>query len=183
MPRNAVWDNPDGLVVGFGTHSSDNAVGAVTGEGELVTYRQEIVLLDIPDVAVALTAGPQAAVIPRGSYFLEAHIQTVVAVTGASSTLDIGTFSRGLATEIVDDANGIVDAVTIAEMTSVGEIHVCDGAFLPVASGVTGFAGAISNSDVVIVPSWDTAAFTAGVVILTVTYRKPSGSAGRTLAV
>ena len=86
-------------------------------------------------------------------------------------------------TEIVDDADGLVADVTIAEMTSVGEIHVLDGAFLPIASGVTGFAGAISNSDVVIVPSWETAAFTAGVVLLTVRYNKPFGSAGRTLAV
>jgi hypothetical protein len=183
MSRANIWVNSDGLNVGNGTHSSDNNCAGVVSVGNLITVKQEITLADAVDVAVTGTALPQAHVIPRGSIFESATVQTLVAATGSSSTLDIGTFSRGLATEVVDDAIGILDAGTIAEMTTVGEIQVCDGSFLPKVTGVTGMAGAISNSDVVIVYSWDTAAFTAGVILLTVTYTAPFGSAGRSIAV
>jgi len=184
MSRNTVWENSDGLAVGFGTHSADNESSSVTAEGEVVTVKQEIDLTVLADAATALTASPQAHVIPRGSFLMDATIQTVIAATSSGSgTLDIGTWSRGKASEVVDLANGIVDAVTVAEMTTIGEIHLCDGAMLPLASGVTGQVGLISDSDVVIAPSYDTGAFQTGVILFVLRYRKPFGSAGRTIAV
>lgn len=180
MARNSTWTNSDGLVVGFGTHSADNNVAAVRG-GTEKTLEMEIVLTDLVDTFAATNKDPQAVVIPRGSYITEAYIQTLVAATsGGAATLDIGTWGVGLTTEVVDDADGLVADVTIAEMTSIGEVHVLDGALVG-SSGQTA-VGATSLSDVVIAPSYETAAFTAGKVRLTVKYIVPAGSTGGSVA-
>lgn len=184
MPRGAT-ESFDGLVVGYGTHTVDNEVsGVIASGGGRVTIQQEFILADLVDTATATTAPPQSFVIPRGSIALSATLVTLVAATsGGSATLDIGAWSRGLAAEIVDDADGFVEDVTIAEMTTIGEVHVCDGAFLPLASGTTNILGATANGDVVISPSYETAVFTAGVILFTVELLVPFGSADRVIAV
>lgn len=187
MARNATWTNDDGLVVGFGTHSEDNNVAGVTqSSGGRVTVKQEITLADLADTFAATNVDPQAVRIPRGSVITNAYLEVKVAAVGASATLDIGTWGVGLATEVVDDADGIVADASTAELNAIGEVHICDGA-LVASSGNTAAAGVVcvgatSDSDVVIAPSYETAAFTAGVVLLHVEYIPPSGSAGRTLA-
>ncbi len=176
----------DGLVVGYGTHSADNDTPAVVSGNGLVMVKTEIIGVNIPDTASATNgiATPQAHIIPRGSLIVRATIEVVTAFTGSSSLLDIGFWSRGKATEVVDDADGLWDGGTIAELTTVGEINVLDAAFLPVADGVgTGTVGRVCNSDVVLTAEWETAAFTAGVALLVVEYMAPFGSAGRTIAV
>lgn len=179
MARGATWSNPDGLTVGFGTHTEDNDVPAVVGgSGASKVLRMEITLADLADAFAAANRKPQEVVIPRGSIFKRATLRTLVAaVSGGGGTLDIGTWGTG---DAADNPNGIVDAVTVAEMTSIGEVHVCDGAMIN-ASGQTA-AGVTSTSDVVIAPSYDTAVFTAGVVELVLEYDEPAGSAGDALA-
>ena len=180
MSRGSTWTNEDGLVVGFGTHTEDNNVAALRG-GTEKTLEMEINLADLPDTFAATNKDPQAVVIPRGSVFTEGYLTTLVAATsGGAGTLDIGTWGVGLTTEVVDDADGLVADVTIAEMTSIGEVHVLDGALIATAG--TTAAGAISDSDVVIAPSYETSAFTAGKVRLTVKYIVPAGSTGGTIA-
>lgn len=177
MARGSTWSNKDGLTVGFGTHTEDNDVPAVCG-GTKKVLTMEITLADLADTFAAANRKPQEVVIPRGSYITRAVVQTKVAATsGGAATLDIGTWGTG---DSVDDADGIVADITIAEMTSVGETHVCDGALILASNGVG--VGATSNSDVVIAPSYETAAFTAGVVLLTVEYTVPYGSTGGTIA-
>ena len=180
MARDATWTNSDGLVVGFGTHSADNNVAAVRG-GTEKTVEMEITLADLADTFAATNVDPQAIIIPRGSVFTEGYITTLVAATsGGAATLDIGTWGVNASTPVVDDADGLVADVTIAEMTSIGEVHVLDGALIATAG--TTAAGAISDSDVVIAPSYETAAFTAGVVRLTVKYIVPAGSTDGSIA-
>ena len=181
MSREATWTNSDGLVVGFGTHSVDNDVAAVRG-GTEKTLEVEYDLATLSDTFAATNVKPQDVIIPRGSVFVEGYLTTLVAATGSSSTLDIGTWGVNASTPVVDDADGLVADVTIAEMTSIGEVHVLDGALIATAG--TTAAGAISDSDVVIAPSYETSAFTAGRVRLTVKYIVPAGSTGgRILAV
>jgi len=186
MSRGNTWTNKDGVVVGFGVHSEDNDVTAVySGKNGEVTFSQEIVLTDLVDTAADI-AGPQAHVIPRGSIILRADIQAIVGATsGTTSGLDIGTWSRGLATEKVDDMDGIVKAATTDDTTiaNIGDVNLGDGDLIADAadSGLA-VAGAISDSDVVITASWGTAVFTAGKIRLTVTYRPPTGSMSRVLA-
>lgn len=177
MSRNATWTNKDGLVVGFGTHTEDNDVPAVTG-GTKKRIEVEYDLADLADTFAAANRKPQEVRIPRGSYITRAVVQTLVAATsGGAATLDIGLWGVN---DVVDDADGIVADISIAEMTSIGETHVCDGALILATNGVG--VGATSNSDVVLAPSYETAVFTAGRVRLTVEYTVPAGSTGASIS-
>jgi len=157
----------------------------VSGNG-VVVVKTEIVGTEIPDAATATNgiATPQAHIIPYGSIIVRATLQVVSAFTsGGAGILDIGLWSRGLTTDVVDDADGLWDGGTIAELTTVGEINVLDGALLPIADGITtGVVGLAANGDCVLTAEWETAAFTAGVALLVVEYMAPFGSAGRQVA-
>ena len=179
----------DGLVVGYGTRTESNEVAAVSqGANGVVTVTQEIDMASLPafasESAIAYpNASGQQHVIPRGSIITGGYIQVLVACTGTSADADFGTWSKGLATEVVDDSNGFKDSVLVATVANVGDVLILDGDLVADAddSGLA-CAGAISNSDVVITGSYTTA-YTAGRVRLVVNYLPPTGSAGRTLAV
>ena len=171
----------DGLVVGYGTHTVDNDVAAVQSTNGRVVLQRLITGVDLVDTYAAAQNLPQEVIVPRGSRIIRASFQVLVAFTsGGAGTMDIGTFTKGLATDVVDDADGLVADMTIAELTSIGEVHILDGALIA-ASGQTA-VGATGLGDCVIAPSFETAAFTAGSGILTVEYQTPSGNAGRTIA-
>lgn len=186
MGRQAT-DTFDGLVVGYGRHTSDNNTPAVVASGGgKVVVKVGFDFNDVPDTASGVNgiATPQAHIIPRGSVIVRATLQVVTAwVSGSSGIMDIGLWSRGLATEVVDDADGLWDGGTVAELTSVGEINVLDAAMLPLADGTANAVGATSNSDVILTVEWETGVFTAGEALLVVEYYAPFGIAGRTLAV
>lgn len=187
MARGNTWTNSDGLVVGFGTHTEDNDVCAVyPGANGEVTVVVEYTLADLPDTFAATNVKPQDHRIPRGSVIKSAFLQTVVAPTsGGAATLDIGLWGVGLETEVTDGADIIVADATIAEMGVAGEGILLDGTVIAdaaTAASTVATAGATSDSDVVISPSYETAVFTAGVVKLHLTYIPPTGSAGRTIA-
>ena len=185
MARANTWNNSDGLRIGFGRHTEDNGVANVTGRyGAKRTMQLMVDLVDVTTAATEANTPIQHAQIKRGSIITNAYIQTVVAATsGGSATLDIGLWGRGtLATPVTDDANGLHSGVTIAQMTTVGEIvgltgakvHEEDAAGTPrVGTAV----GATSLSDCVISLEWNTAVFTAGRVLITVEYIEPSMSA------
>jgi hypothetical protein len=178
MARDATWTNSDGLVVGFGTHTSDNGVAAVSGTGSRKQLRMEIDLTGLADAFAATNRLPQEVIIPRGSAIRGAWLRVLTAaVSAGGGTLDVGTWGTN---DSADDPNGLVDAVTVAELTSIGEIHVCDGAMINASGQVA--VGVTSLSDVVIAPSYDTAVFTAGLIELVVEYDEPAGSAGDALA-
>ena len=186
MPRNNTWTNSDGLVVGFGTRTDDSGTPAIVSSSGIEVIKTTIIGTEVPDTASATNgiATPQAYVIHRGSIIVRALLEVHEAFTsGGSATLDIGLWTRGLATDVVDDANGIQAGTTVAELTTIGEINVCDGALLPIVDGVaTGVVGRTGLGDCVITAEYATAAFTAGKAILTVEFIRPSGSAGRTIA-
>jgi len=168
MARGATWTNSDGLVVPFGTHTADNGVPAVTaGAGMLKTMVMEIVGIDLPDTYAATDTEPQAATIKRGSVIQSATLHVHEAFTsGGAATLDIGTWSKGLATDVVDDADGIDAAIAITAIDGLGDIINCDGALV----GLLVPVGRTADGDCVIAPSYNTAAFTAGKATLTVVY-------------
>ena len=174
----------DGLVVGYGTHTADNEVASVyQGAGGIVTVVQEIDMASLPAFASeSRTAYPNASgqehVIPRGSVILGGEILVLEACTGSSSDADFGTWGA-----VVDDSNGLKDAVLVATVANVGDTLILDGDLVADAddSGLA-VAGAVSNSDVVITGSYTTA-YTGGKIRLTVRYAPPTGSAGDSLAV
>lgn len=179
MPRQNTWTNSDGLVVGFGTHTSDNNVPAVTSEVGAVKTLTVLVTGTSIESAASITAAsfpPQAASIKRGSLIKRASFQTVVAFTsGGAATLNIGTYKTNTPAT-VDVAGGISSALAITTIDAIGENVNCAGTLVNAAIPV----GATSDSDVQIVFGYGTAAFTAGSGILTVEYVEPNF--GRTIA-
>ncbi len=179
MTRNATHTF-DGLVVGYGTHSVSNEVAGVTqGANGLVTVSQEIEVASLLTTATAISypnAMGQSHVIPRGSVFTRGYVVCLVALVGGTGDFNIGTWSRGLATEVVDVANGLVDALLVAELANVGDVSVLDGALIAdgADSGLA-VAGAVSNSDVIITYEFDTV-FTAGLIRTVIEYMPPTGS-------
>lgn len=169
MARQATWTNNDGLVVGFGRHTEDNNVAAVTSDRSgRKTMRMKVDLTTLPDTFAAANRTPQAAVIRRGSVIHEATIRVITAATsGGAPTLDIGLWGTN---DVVDDADGIDAAIALTAIDAVGEVVQCDGA---VVNGVVS-AGATANSDVVIAPSYNTAVYTAGEIEIEVVYTEPA---------
>jgi hypothetical protein len=180
MPRDNTWTNSDGLIVGFGTHTEDNGVGAVTGlSGTQVTYTIELpdaTLLEDTDAITVASIPPQSVAIPRGAILNRATFSVTTAFTsGGAATLDIGFYS---AAAVVDDANGIDVDIALTAIDAIGDVVVCDGALV---GGVIPL-GATSNSDVFVVFGDEAAVYTAGAGVLTLEMTYPHGSQGRTLA-
>lgn len=169
MSRANTWTNSDGLVVGFGKHTSDNNVpGEAQPVGVVKTAVVEIVGTDLVDTFAAANVKPQALTIRRGSIIKDAYLVVHQAFTsGGAATLDLGTWGKSAA--VVDDADGIDVDIALAALAE-GAVVQCDGALVNAAIA----AGATSNSEVVIAPSYETAAFTAGKASLYVEYVEPS---------
>src|SRR5210317_1881209 len=97
MPRDAVWDNKDGLVVGFGTRtptytgSYSVASDPRSGVSQLVyRFRGE----DLSDaVAVTEDQAIMAPVIPNGSILLSATLYITEAFVGATGVVDVGVYN------------------------------------------------------------------------------------------
>jgi len=174
MPRQNTWTNSDGLVVGFGTHTPDNAVpGVVAERGSRKTVSFLITGTELElTTATAASLNNQGVVLKRGSLIKSATIVPTVAFTGSSSTLTIGTYKvNDIGT--VDVAAGIDSAVALTAIDAIGETVICDGTLVNGTIAV----GATSNSDVQIVCIAGTAAFTAGKAIVTIEYIEPQFAA------
>lgn len=181
MARDNTWTNPDGLVVGFGTHATDTGYLTVTSQkGNVYRGQMKIVGANLEDTDSVTAASPglapQAATIPRGSVITSAILQTVTAFdsAGDNGTLDIGTYDEDTSSITVDDADGIDVDIAQSAIDAVGEVVRCDGASVvhgddtaPVAVGTT------SDSDVKVVAAYQTAAFTAGEAILYLEWVQP----------
>lgn len=173
MSRQATWTNDDGLIVGFGRHTSDNDVaGAEGGRGKFKTITVELNGADITtQTATDATIPPQAAQIKRGSVIRSATLTATSAWT-STGTLNIGTWGRGtLDTPVVDDLDGIDATIDVSSaLAAAGDTVQCDGAL--VNGAVT--AGETSNSDVVISVGWATSTMTDGTAVLVVEYYEPA---------
>jgi len=170
------------LTVGFGTHSEDNGVAAVVGGSgpikTLVVKLEDATAIEVVGSITVASFKPQDAIIPRGSYILEASFQVTTAFTTSDSgAFNIGTnLGSGAFTD--DDENGIDAAVAVTALDAIGAVVACDGALV---GGVTS-CGANSTSDVRIVFGSSTGVFTAGAGVLTVRYQEPQLSQGSAFA-
>lgn len=177
MSRGSTWTNSDGLVVGYGTHTKDNDVAAVTSErGSVKTLVMEINGTSVPTSWAAANVSPQAVVIPRGSIITKSTFQVVVPFTsGGAATLSIGTYG-GTAYTTTDVAAGIDSAIALTAIDAIGETVQNDGTLVAGTIAV----GATADTECVVGYTYGTAAFTAGKGVLTVQYIEPSG--GNTIA-
>ena len=175
----------DGLVVGYGTRTESNEVASVTnGANGVRTIVVELDMASLPAFASeSATAYPNAsgqqAMIPEGSIILGGQIQVLVACTGTSADADIGLWGLGG----VDDSNGLKDAILVATVAEAGDVLILDGDLVAdAADSHLAVAGAVAASDVFVTASYTTA-YTAGRIRVSVDYRPPTGSSGRTFTV
>ena len=168
MSRGNTWTNSDGLVVGYGTHTSDNSTPGATEDSVVKTMKVQIVGTELGDTFAATDIKPNAPMIKRGSAILAATLIVEEVFTGSSSTLDIGLWGAS-GTPAVDDADGIDAAVALTAIDALGDVVNCDGALVGGLIPV----GRTADQDCVIAPSWGTAAFTAGKATLVVQYIEP----------
>lgn len=171
--RGGSWTNSDGLLVGFGTREIEKGYLTVTSQkGNRYTGQMVISYSGLEDTDSVTTASPglspHAVTIPRGSLITDARLVTVTAFdsAGDAGTLDIGTYSVAA---VVDVADGIDVDIAQGAIDAVGESVACNGALV----GGTVPVGATSNSDVVVVAAYQTAAFTAGEAVLYLEWVQP----------
>lgn len=184
MSRENLWENSDGLAVGFGVHTVDNDVPAVVGGSgavkTAVAYLKDATALEAVGSLTVASFPPQGIIIPRGSRILEASFQVTTAfTTSASGALNIGTNTgRVDGAYTADDENGIDAAIAVTALDAIGAVVACDGALV---GGVTS-CGAAATSDVQLCFGYTTGVFTAGAGVLTVRYIEPQLGQGETFA-
>jgi hypothetical protein len=166
--RDNYWTNDDGLTIGFGTNKSATGVASKIGvsgfEGELAI---EIIGTEVP-AAGAISGGLASfgATLPVGSVITGTSMIISEAFTsGGSATLNVGAYGLKSSdnTLVNGDIDGIVDGFAKGSLT-VGEVAPTAGAQVN-----TAVASADGNS-LVLVASYETAAFTAGKGTLIVKY-------------
>jgi hypothetical protein len=161
MNRSSIWNNSDGLAVGFGPRDSET-----TGSAKVVTAgrRQQVVLrIKLSELADTLDTNDliNAPTIPAGSLLETARLFVLDAAVGASAVLDIGLAKSVDSTDIDDD--GVDVAIATATLVD-GYTTLCDGAKIATELAY----------DSKVYASYDTAAFTGGVVLVVLEYLCPS---------
>lgn len=164
------WMDNTGLYQKYGLEQVVSQVA-----GEYVTdgsQRQIEIKLDLTTLtttAGTVIPGTDSVFFPAGFVIDKIEVFTETAATGASSTLNLGLVrSSDRTTEI--DNDGLLAAVALTSMDTAGET-------VTYAKGTSG-AGALVGTTVGSNPghltaNWGTAAFTAGVVRITIFYHKP----------
>lgn len=155
------WTNKDGLVVWFGTERGETQAGGVTSATPK-TLVHKFTYADIADTDTA-AAEADAPFIPKGAFIKSANLYVTTAFAGATATLDIG---LKVAAGTNTDDDGIDSAIAVTALDAVGDVIVCNGAYVA-SSDLTGIR---LTADQYIMTTWDTAAFTAGAATLIVEY-------------
>lgn len=161
------WFNSDGLEVRFGT---DEATASVSGEYNLLGKIHEVEL-KITATALTSTAGTvleDFLVIPKGARIHEIEVVAETACTsGGSATLDVGLKRTDRSTQL--DYDGFVAALALTAIDAAGEINV-----LRINSTSVGaLVGTTLANNGYLCANYNTAAFTAGVIIVRVRFYMP----------
>jgi hypothetical protein len=163
------WLDNTGLYQEYGL---EQVVPQVAGE-----YRmpgpQRLIELKLDLTALTTTAGTPipgttSVNFPAGFTVDRIEVEAITAATGATATLSLGLVRTDRTTEI--DFDGLLVAAPLANMDTAGET-------VTYSKGVSG-AGALVGTTVgsnpgYLVANWNTAAFTAGVVMIRIYYSKP----------
>ena len=179
MSRKETWYNSDGLAVGFGTRKAQTLTGAQTvtaGSTQEIVYKID----DLTELLTAATAdsgiygagawtnSPQ---IPAGATVQKVTIKTDVAATSgglADILLGLYTISEATGLLVAVDADGLAAAgdSAMADFSVSGETVVLD------KTAAAAYIGkkTVGNAPVVVAPIYETAAYTAGALTVSVEY-------------
>ena len=141
------YTNSDGLQQQYGTRSVLS--GAKEAAGVSV---KKYLILDFNGVGLVDTTPVldlSAARLPAGAYVISSTLLVETTFTGATATLDIGTFKASDGTAL--DIDGFVAASAVAGLTAGADI-----------AGAGAQIGTIIAEDTYVIATYNTAAFTAG---------------------
>ncbi len=164
MSRSATWTNNDGLVVGFGAHTSQNInMGSIRTQGNVEIVSAMLSWDDLP-TAAATAATSKDQFIPAGSSIIRATLTVLEAFTsGGATTLSLGLKEKD-GTDI--DADGIDATIAKTVIDAIGDVVQCDGALV---------AGLLisDTADAYISSVVATGPYTAGMAELNIEYIRP----------
>lgn len=154
------WTNNDGLYIRFGT---TEATPTTAGEFPTMVYGQHTSEIRLTATSLTATAAIQSnsVVIPSGATIARIEVIAETACTsGGSATLNVGLSRLDRTTEL--DYDGLIAALALTSMDAAGETTAL--------TKVSTSAGALLGTELanagLLTADYDTAAFTAGVVLV-----------------
>lgn len=160
------WYNSDGLYVKFGTEEAT--------VGKFGTYRMagpvqmaELVIGDLTALSSSAVTQGYTLALPKDARIEEVEVEVITACTsGGSATLDVGLIKTNTSTEL--DYNGLVAAAAVATLSTAGKrLNLINGS---TAAGA--LIGTTLADNGYFTVNYNTAAFTAGKVVVRVKFSK-----------
>lgn len=170
-----LWRNSDGLYVKIGTTEAEVVRGGeLSTLGALQEIEQVIDLTTLATGSALVADSYPGVVIPKDFFFTEIEVTNEVAATsGGSATLNLGLVRiTDASTEI--DNDGILAVAPLADFNTAGEVKT----YRIGVTGVGALIGTATSLAGYLVADWDTAAFTAGRIRVTIRgyVRRPAAS-------
>lgn len=159
------WTNSDGLYIRYGT---TEATVTTAGEYPTMPAGMHVTELRIPALTALGTAAAiqaNSTILPQGATIAEVVVIAETAATsGGSAVLNVGLVRLDRSTEL--DYDGLVAALALTAIDATGETT-------RLTKGSTG-AGALVGTELanagILTADYDTAAFTAGEVVVRVSW-------------
>ena len=171
--KNAVWDNDDGLVVGFGARDVTRCPHRMDNEGALQSLFMDFDWADLPTTSVAATDDQlvHGPVIPNGAVLVSAHLTVLEAFAGGTS-ITFGVYNADTAAAV--DADGIIQAEVTADIDAIGDIVNYTIASTGASAGGADLGTVVATTGGVRIAGFATGTFTAGKATLEVKYQLPN---------
>jgi hypothetical protein len=171
--RDAVWDNDDGLVVGFGNRSTTRSSYRVNNTENYQSIFWDFDWSDLPTTSVAATDDQlvHGPAIPNGAVIVSAHLTVTEAFAGGTS-ITFGVYNADTAAAV--DADGIIQAEVLADIDAVGDIVNYTIANAGASGAGADIGTVVATTAGVKVAGFATGTFTAGKALLEVRYTVPN---------
>lgn len=171
--REAVWDNKDGLVVGFGTRDVTRSSYRVNNTEGYQSIFFDFDWADLPTSSVSATDDQlvHGPAIPNGAVILSAHLKVVEAFAGGTS-ITFGVYNADTAAAV--DADGIIQAEVTADIDAIGDIVDYTIANAGASGAGADIGTVVATTEGVKVAGFATGTFTAGKGLLEVRYIVPN---------
>lgn len=161
------WMNEDNLYLKYGVDKTNPTSG---GEyktfGELRTMEFKI---DLTTLGTSPAILSDTSVFPRGALIEQVEVFVEEAATsGGSAVLNVGLIKTDRSTAI--DADGIVKALALTAINADGEKNT----LILGSTGAGDLIGVITTDVGYVTADYDTAAFTAGIILVRIKYYLPT---------
>ncbi len=166
----AEWINSDGLRVRLGNTEAEVTRG---GEVQGTDKRQFVFVIDLANLgsSSALLEDTTGVIIPSGLRIDEVEVLNETAATGANATLNLGLVRQDTTTTY--DADGLLVAAPRTDWDAAGETLI----YRVGTTGVGALVGTTLANSGYLVADYDTAAFTAGRIRVTIRGHVPRPNA------